>query len=148
MENVRSIEEIFTRRILRIPDYQRGYAWQERQWEDLIEDLDLLEEDKEHYTGTLVLHAVGEKARQDTEGTNYDVLDIVDGQQRLTTLIVLLDAIRREMKLSERWKELSEGIRKRYLAVTDLDTGQPLRKLRLHPSSTDAETGDAGSSWT
>ena len=111
MENVQSIAEVFTRRIFRIPNYQRGYAWEERQWQDLIEDLDLLEGDKEHYTGTLVLHAVAGKAHQDAEGTNYDVFDIVDGQQRLTSLIILLDAIRREMKESKRWKGLSEGIR-------------------------------------
>ncbi len=41
MNNVQSIEEIFTRRILQIPDYQRGYAWQKRQWEDLLEDLSI-----------------------------------------------------------------------------------------------------------
>ncbi len=83
------------------------------------------------------MHDVGDKARQDAEGTNYEVFEVVDGQQRLTTIILLLDAIRREMKASERWKGLSEGIRKRYLSVTDLATGQPLRKLRLHPDETD-----------
>ncbi len=134
MNNVQSIEEIFTRRILCIPDYQRGYAWQKAQWDDLREDLELLEGDREHYTGTLVLHAQGQR-HKDEEGTSYDVFDIVDGQQRLTTLVLVLDAIRREMKGEERWSKLAEGIRKRYLSVTDLATGQPLFKLQLNPDT-------------
>jgi len=39
------------------------------------------------------------------------------------------------MKGEERWRKLAEGIRKRYLSVTDLATGQPLFKLQLNPDT-------------
>lgn len=64
MKDVQTIEEIFSGRILQIPDYQRGYAWEKRQWDDFLEDLDLFEAGKEHYTGTLVpVSACGRRRR-------------------------------------------------------------------------------------
>lgn len=41
MKDVQTIEEIFSGRIFQITDYQRGYAWEKRQWDDFLEDLDL-----------------------------------------------------------------------------------------------------------
>ena len=41
-ELVKSIQEIFSNRSFQIPDYQRGYAWKEKQWNDLWQDLELL----------------------------------------------------------------------------------------------------------
>lgn len=77
--------------IYRIPRFQRDYSWKEEHWEDLWSDiLDLLSdgEDASHYMGYLVL--------QPRQG---NVLDVIDGQQRLTTLsIITLAAMR---KLSE-----------------------------------------------
>ncbi len=81
---------------MQIPDYQRGYAWDEQNWNDFLDDLDLLEPGKDHYTGTLVLHAQSEQ-HQDDEGSKYEVFHIVDGQQRLSTVVLLLDVIRREV---------------------------------------------------
>ena len=40
---------VFDRRLLHIPDYQRGYAWDERQWDDLINDLEYLPVGKSHF---------------------------------------------------------------------------------------------------
>lgn len=45
-----SLSDIFERRILRIPDYQRGYAWTEHQIDDFWEDLLQLDSNKIHYT--------------------------------------------------------------------------------------------------
>ncbi|MBF4427798.1 DUF262 domain-containing protein, partial [Vibrio anguillarum] len=41
-----SISKIFTERLLRIPDYQRGYAWQDRHLKDFWNDLLQLEDGK------------------------------------------------------------------------------------------------------
>ena len=50
MEEPKSLDSLFKEKIFRIPDYQRGYAWQHEQlkdfWEDLVDDLS-------HYTGVL-----------------------------------------------------------------------------------------------
>lgn len=52
---VNTLDEIFANRMFRIPDYQRGYAWEQQQWADLIQDLELLPAGRNHFTGTLVL---------------------------------------------------------------------------------------------
>lgn len=135
MNDVQSIEEIFTGRILQIPDYQRGYAWGKRQWDEFLEDLELLEEGKEHYTGTLVLHAAnGARPLRDEGGRKYDAFHIVDGQQRLTTTVLLLDAIRRSMR-ADGLEKLAEGIRAHYVSVVALGSGQPVHKLQLNRDS-------------
>lgn len=95
-----SLNDIFVQRLLRIPDYQRGYAWREHQLEDFWEDLLQLDEKRVHYTGVITLEPVDEKiwSRWDNdvwliEGVGYRPFYVVDGQQRLTTSMVLLQAI-------------------------------------------------------
>ena len=135
MNNVQTMAEIFAGKLLQIPDYQRGYAWGERNWNDFLDDLDLLELGKDHYTGTLVLHAQ-DKRHQDVAGNWYTVLHIVDGQQRLTTLVLLLDAIRREVARAGN-TDLEEGIRRTYISVPQFGSRQPLFKLRLNEDAHD-----------
>src|SRR5680860_1252317 len=88
-------------RMLFVPDYQRPYAWEAKQLEDLWNDLDLLGPDGAHYAGTLVLRErtdddPGETTTSmDDAGNVLRHNDVVDGQQRLITCFVLLDRIRR-----------------------------------------------------
>ena len=92
---VKRINQIFADQVYRVPDYQRGYAWEERQWNDLLEDLDLLPEGRTHFTGTLILRSYGTSAERilDRNMQSYEVFDIIDGQQRLTTIVILLKSI-------------------------------------------------------
>ena len=46
---------LFQNRLFRIPDYQRGYAWQKQQLVDFWDDLMNLQQDRYHYTGLLSL---------------------------------------------------------------------------------------------
>ena len=65
-----------------VPPFQRDYSWTEDEWDDLWQDiLGLFEEDGEsfHYMGYLVL--------QSSDSKNFD---IIDGQQRITTLSVMI----------------------------------------------------------
>ena len=55
MNKLISLSKLFDKRIFRIPDYQRGYAWQHPQLSDFWEDLWNLSEDRYHYTGMLSL---------------------------------------------------------------------------------------------
>lgn len=77
---------------LRIPSYQRRYSWEEEQFTDLWRDLDNIGPDGTHFFGTIVFmsgtHVAG--------GTNE--IDIVDGQQRITTVSILLCAIRDHLR--------------------------------------------------
>lgn len=71
---------------LHIPSYQRPYKWKARSVNLLINDLKEIGEDKnckEYRLGTIIVAA------------NEEKLDIVDGQQRVVTLILLLKALRR-----------------------------------------------------
>ncbi|MEK9137753.1 MAG: DUF262 domain-containing protein, partial [Bacteroidota bacterium] len=128
MNSVFTLEELFSGKVLVIPDYQRGYAWEEKQWNDFLEDLEYLAPDKHHYTGTVVLHQQTETVR-DEEGGSHKAFHVVDGQQRLTTAVLLLECIR--ARIEEFNPTLSTGIRKSYIQFRDLNH-QPAYKLRLN----------------
>jgi hypothetical protein len=69
-------------RFFQIPDYQRGYSWENSHRQDLLGDLaEIAIHNTQHFTGTIVA------ARPTTETEPYSV---VDGQQRLTTLVILM----------------------------------------------------------
>jgi hypothetical protein len=133
VNNVFTIEKLFADRVFTVPDYQRGYAWEEQQLTEFVEDLESLPPGKDHYTGTLVLHdrKGDEASRTDDEGRLYTVSDVVDGQQRLTTVVLLLDAVRREMAAVAATAKLADGLCKSYVRVTD-PAGQPMYKLVLN----------------
>lgn len=52
---LQSLSMLFQNRLFRIPDYQRGYAWQQPQLVDFWDDIINLQEDRYHYTGLLSL---------------------------------------------------------------------------------------------
>ncbi|MFW1170028.1 DUF262 domain-containing protein, partial [Vibrio parahaemolyticus] len=58
---LQNLNEIFKGRLLRIPDYQRGYAWLEHQLEDFWEDLLQLDPERVHYTGVITLESVNKQ---------------------------------------------------------------------------------------
>ncbi|MBX6361964.1 MAG: DUF262 domain-containing protein [Acidobacterium ailaaui] len=97
MEGPKSLNDLFTEKIFRIPDYQRGYAWVHGQLKDFWEDLVNLSNSRSHYTGVLTLKftdKISETANEYwlVEDHSYKVYDIVDGQQRLTTFVIFLQA--------------------------------------------------------
>jgi len=100
MQQLTNIDTIFKKKLFRIPDYQRGYAWQLRQLTDFWEDLISLEPNKNHYTGVLSLEEAPKEKwtlwESDTwivENRGYIPFLVVDGQQRLTTCVILIQAI-------------------------------------------------------
>jgi hypothetical protein len=121
---------LFDGRMFQVPDYQRGYAWEKTQLDEFLEDLDLLSPGGVHYFGNVVLHnAKGDHAK-DKSGNTYEIFDIVDGQQRLTTLVIFLDAIRREFSGFEE-EAVADGIYSRYIAVPG-GNGQKIPRLTLN----------------
>src|ERR1017187_7950138 len=92
-------------RLLLIPDYQRPYAWGSKQLEDLWEDVDLRGPSGSHYAGPLVLRDVptqdGPTARTSVadDGATLRHCEVVDGQQRLITCLLLLDRVRRRLNV-------------------------------------------------
>ncbi|MEJ6486312.1 DUF262 domain-containing protein [Nostoc punctiforme UO1] len=97
---LQSLSKIFTERLFRIPDYQRGYAWEQKQLREFWSDINQLEPGKNHYTGVLTLESVPEDLYKKWEADlwiidarSFQPFYIVDGQQRLTTSIILIQAI-------------------------------------------------------
>lgn len=98
--NLNSLSKIFTERLFRIPDYQRGYAWSNKQLKDFWNDIVQLEENKNHYTGVITLEPVPEEIYKTWSQDlwiitykSYFPYYIVDGQQRLTTTIIFIQSI-------------------------------------------------------
>ena len=96
---INSIKELFEKpSAIRIPDYQRAYSWEEKHCKQFLEDL-IEQKGKDYYLGQLLFEVDGD--------INY----IIDGQQRLTTLILLISAILNKLKNSD-----TEEIRGLYLS--------------------------------
>lgn len=100
MNELESLKTIFKDRIFKIPDYQRGYAWTTRQLKDFWDDLANVPMDRSHYTGLLSLKKVEKNVwanwneeRWLIEDRGFKAFHIVDGQQRLTTFVVFIQAI-------------------------------------------------------
>lgn len=99
MDEPKSLDRLFKEKIFRIPDYQRGYAWQKSQLTDFWEDLINLSGNRSHYTGVLTLKELKSNDIGDSdneywlvEDHSYKMYHIVDGQQRLTTFVIFLQA--------------------------------------------------------
>lgn len=96
------LEGLFSDRVFRIPKYQRYYSWGSKQREDLFEDITGLkdkEKDHDHFMATIVCFRTDEV--KVVGSREYRLYDIVDGQQRLTTLIILLKAIHQKLEEGE-----------------------------------------------
>ena len=88
-----------------VPEYQRPYVWQEENIQELIDDLYYAFENKqnsEYFLGALVLKRTREK-----EFKEYEILD---GQQRLTTLCMMMAVLRDLMKKPQYKWTLSQMI--------------------------------------
>ncbi|RQO32646.1 hypothetical protein DBR32_03370 [Taibaiella sp. KBW10] len=121
-----SISKIFTQNIYRIPDYQRGYAWTESQLKDFWLDVEQLENNNNHYLGLLTLELVlpgvyngWEEDSWIIDYKNFTPYYIVDGQQRLTTVIILIQAILETATDGEKLNyDTIDEVRKKYLFDT------------------------------
>ncbi len=80
-----NLDGVIEKGVFEIPSYQRGYAWQERQLKDFWNDLEHVSKlgDKFHYMHSLTLR----KCENEFESNAFE---IIDGQQRLATSLILL----------------------------------------------------------
>lgn len=114
-----------------VPRFQRDYSWTEEEWEDLWEDiLGTLAPEGEpaHYMGYLVLQT----------GDNKQ-FDIIDGQQRLTTLSLLILALLKNLQVlvhanidAENNQRRLDQLRNSYIGFLDPVTLIPRSKLSLN----------------
>lgn len=117
---------IMTRSTLRIPKYQRNYSWtednHEQLWYDLRDTLLLLNEEgeeepdlKESFFGALYLS---------TEDVEENLLQIIDGQQRLATTAIILNILRRRVEARlENLQEAEKAFCKYCMCLARADFG-------------------------
>lgn len=112
--NTKPIGQLLSReRFFRIPEYQRPFSWDTDNFEDLIDDLTSANKDQEYFLGTIVLHH--------PPGESH--FDVVDGQQRLTSVMILLACLR---DLADD-KEYKSGIQEKILQQKNVVDGIPER---------------------
>lgn len=95
-----SLIDLLRGRLFAIPQYQRAYSWRSEHRKDLFHDIDRTYDkgsDAVHYMATAVCFRHKEKKKIGTDV--YESMDVVDGQQRITTLILMLKAL--QLELSE-----------------------------------------------
>jgi uncharacterized protein with ParB-like and HNH nuclease domain len=88
------VKNLFENMWFRIPEYQRPYLWGRDQINDLLDDLSYAMQNKpdsEYFLGSLVFQT---KPANPTEGQPFEEKDLLDGQQRLTTLLLIFSVIR------------------------------------------------------
>jgi uncharacterized protein with ParB-like and HNH nuclease domain len=110
----KNLTDLFNTRVFRIPDYQRDYAWVEKQLTELWDDLDEIQEVngglKKHYTGTIFLEETKpDEIEKWLSGVTF--YNVVDGQQRLTSICILLFELLKvaEVGYAEKKKEILLG---------------------------------------
>lgn len=111
MSQILPFHKIFNQSIIRIPDYQRGFSWEESQLEELWADLTNihLANNAFHFTGILTVNDFSPHDFENIKtegftivdgtssvlmnGISYKTYNLVDGQQRLTTILILLSQL-------------------------------------------------------
>lgn len=108
----KSLSEVFTGdKFFSIPYYQRAYAWEDKQLKDFFEDFNTKYADN-YYYGTVLLHELKKKGR-------YEYFDIVDGQQRLTTLIIFVSCIVKRMEDLQYSDEDCDDLKRKFIKTKD-----------------------------
>lgn len=88
-----TLDSVIEKGVFEIPSYQRGYAWQERQLKDFWNDLEHVSKlgNKFHYMHSLTLRGLENELE-------YSAFEIIDGQQRLATSLILLSLLAKTTK--------------------------------------------------
>jgi hypothetical protein len=107
---------------LRVPKYQRDYAWDDQHVGELLDDLAgaIQKGEPRHFLGSVVMTRVGPEE-----------LEIVDGQQRLATSYMILCAIRDHFLL-ENDPTRAQAVTERYICTSDLKSKRTLSRLVLN----------------
>ncbi|MDE0400585.1 MAG: DUF262 domain-containing protein [Candidatus Poribacteria bacterium] len=115
-----------------VPLYQRTYSWEEKHWEQLWDDLleiYALPTPKNHFIGSVVTQQV------DTAPEGASKYTLIDGQQRMTTLFILLSVVRQFAKSdTETWGNLAEEIQNTCLVNQYIEGDE---RIKLMPTQRD-----------
>jgi hypothetical protein len=109
-----------------VPKYQREYAWGRKEWEQLILDID--EDDQNYFMGSLICVKDGEPAPGDEL-----IYQVIDGQQRLTTLSLLLMSIYSNLTQARKTYTFEDDTEKEYTDAIITNLKAKLLKRKKEP---------------
>ena len=124
-----------------IPEFQRPYVWtQDQQWEPLWEDVrntaeDFLDDGKDapHFMGAIVLQ------QQLIDSGSFETHIVVDGQQRLTTIQLLLDAVQESLE-ERRHRDPAERLRYMVTNPPVFTRDDPDKVFKVWPTINDQDS--------
>ena len=119
-----------------IPIYQRTYSWTRKECQQLLDDIFRAGENNQvraHFVGSFVYIEKGLYS-----ATAHSPLMVIDGQQRLTTITLLLEALARRVGNAEPLENFTADKIRRYYLIDDREEGDHRFKLLL--TQTDKET--------
>jgi len=117
-----NINTLFKDYWFRIPEFQRSYVWSSDEFDDLMDDLNYARENnanKEYFLGSVVL----QKHEVKNKSVIYECCDVLDGQQRMTTIFLLM-AILRDVTNN---KKLANNVKEAIYQEEDPFSNQPER---------------------
>lgn len=122
--HTKTLEDALQEGVFDIPEYQRSYSWEEEQREEFLQDIRYLPEESSHFFGNIILDEQEERYEADS-GITVKAFDVVDGQQRLTTVMIFLHVA----------AELDDGVAQQLDLINTLSL--PEDRLRLLPQDQD-----------
>lgn len=115
--------------VFSIPYFQRAYKWKPERLKQLNEDLlRIVDTGDTHFLGAVIVHG------RRSNPSDPNVYDVIDGQQRITTVFIYLCAIVRTLCKHEQFDE-AQGLFLKYLVISR-DT-RLLSNVKLHPCKDD-----------
>ena len=132
-----SLREIFDKKnyLFEIPNYQRSYVWEKDEISEYLKDITYCYEENsqgrkyEHFIGQMIFRTI----KEDRAARN--ILEVVDGQQRLTTTTLMVAAIYRLILIyddvaDQNVLNILRDLKKEYI-ISEADRGTTCRKLKL-----------------
>lgn len=120
--HLEGVGTVLKNRRFQVPTYQRGYAWQSEHVEALLEDIAdaISSKEKEYFLGSMVVTS-----------TASERLEVVDGQQRLTTVSLMILAIKEKFRQDKDYETVN-ALNSEFLASSDRRTKEREPKLILN----------------
>ena len=128
-----TLAKLLDGRLFQIPEYQRAYSWTSHQREDLFSDIQKIHK-KGSNEGHFMAAVVCLSRKKQTLGTDeFQVMEVVDGQQRLTTLIILFNVVK--LQLNDKNKAEAKLLRELGELLVKIEGDELLLLQTNHDSS-------------
>lgn len=114
----RNTDFLLKKGFFKVPQYQRNYRWQEDNWQEFY---DTIENGQDNFLGTIFLY-------KNNTGQFNEIFEVIDGQQRLTTILIIIKAL--ELVINEMLSSVGLQIPKKSKLILET-TLDDLKEFRI-----------------